>query len=312
MSILEPSRQDTLNFRDWQTWFRVTGDLDATIAGGRAPLVVLHGGPGVPHDYTVRIAGVAEQGRAVIHYDQLGCGRSTHLPDQGADFWTVSLFLDELDNLLEGLGIASSYALLGQSWGGMLAAEHAVRRPAGLRALVIANSPASMELWLAEANRLRDQLPAQVQAALLQHEQAGTTDSAEYLAAEKVFYDRHVCRVVPNPPDVVASFAALAQDPTVYHTMNGPSEFHVVGTLKSWSVIDRLDAIIAPTLLINGRHDEATPACVQPFADHIPDVRWEVFEDSSHLPHVEEQERYLQVVGDFLDTCDARTAVPAQ
>ena len=293
MPIPESSRQGTMDFRGWQSWFRVTG------------------GPGVPHDYTLRIAGVAERGRAVIHYDQLGCGRSTHLPDQDADFWTVSLFLDELDNLLEGLGIASSYTLLGQSWGGMLAAEHAVRRPAGLRALVIANSPASMALWLAEANRLREQLPAQVQAALLQHEQAGTTDSAEYLAAEKVFYDRHVCRVVPNPPDVVASFEALAQDPTVYHTMNGPSEFHVVGTLKSWSVIDRLHAITAPTLVINGRHDEATTACVQPFADHIPDVRWEVFEDSSHLPHVEEEERYLQVVGEFLDTCDVRPAVPA-
>ena len=311
MPILEPSRQGTLEFRGWQTWFRVTGDLDATIAAGRAPLVVLHGGPGVPHDYTLRIAGIANLGRAVIHYDQLGCGRSTHLPDQQADFWTVSLFLDELDNLLAGLGIASSYTLLGQSWGGMLAAEHAVRRPAGLRGLVIANSPASMELWLAEANRLREQLPAQVQAALLQHEQAGTTDSPDYLAAMKVFYDRHVCRVVPNPPEVVASFAALEQDPTVYHTMNGPSEFHVVGTLKSWSVIDRLQSIAAPTLVINGRHDEATPACVQPFADHIPDVVWEVFEESSHLPHVEEQERYLQVVGEFLDTCDVRPAVPA-
>jgi len=238
--ILEPSRQGTLDFGSWETWFRVTGDLDATLAAGRAPLVVLHGGPGVPHDYTLRIAGIAGQGRAVIHYDQLGCGRSTHLPDQGADFWTVSLFLDELDNLLDGLGIASSYALLGQSWGGMLAAEHAIRRPAGLRSLVIANSPASMELWLAEANRLREELPAQVQAALLQHEKAGSTDSPDYLAAMKVFYDRHVCRVVPNPPEVVASFAGLEQDPTVYHTMNGPSEFHVVGTLKSWSVIDRL------------------------------------------------------------------------
>ena len=193
-----------------------------------------------------------------------------------------------------------------------MAAEHAVRRPAGLRSLVIANSPASMELWLAEANRLREALPAQVQAALLQHEKADTTDSPDYLAAMKVFYDRHVCRVVPNPPEVVASFAALEQDPTVYHTMNGPSEFHVVGTLKSWSVIDRLHAIAAPTLVINGRHDEATTACVRPFADHIPDVRWEVFEDSSHLPHVEEQERYLQVVGEFLDTCDVRPAVPAQ
>lgn len=302
MPLPAASVEAVLDFRGWQTWYRVTGDLATST---KTPLVVLHGGPGVPHDYTLRIAGIAAQGRAVIHYDQLGCGRSTHLPDKGADFWDVQLFLDELDNVLAGLGIADSYALLGQSWGGMLAAEHAVRRPAGLRALVIANSPASMELWLSEANRLRELLPPDVQETLLRHEQAGTTTSEEYRAAEQVFYDRHVCRVVPNPPEVVASFAALEEDPTVYHTMNGPSEFHVIGTMKHWSVIDQLDQVIAPTLLVNGAHDEATPACVQPFADKIPGAVWEVFADSSHLPHVEEEERYLQVVGAFLDQHDA-------
>ncbi len=304
MSLPAATTEGQLEFRDWKTWYRITGDLAASTAGGKVPLVVLHGGPGVPHDYTLRIAGIAAQGRAVVHYDQLGCGRSTHLPDKGADFWDVQLFVDELDNLLTGLGIADGYAVLGQSWGGMLAAEHAVRRPTGLRSLVIANSPASMELWLSEANRLRADLPPEVQATLLAHEEAGTTSSAEYLAAEQVFYDRHVCRVVPNPPEVAASFAALETDPTVYHTMNGPSEFHVIGTMKTWSIIDRLDQVAAPTLLINGRYDEATPACVQPFADNIPDVRWEVFEASSHLPHVEEEARYLEVVGAFLDACD--------
>ncbi len=302
MPIPAASVEGVIDFRGWQTWYRVTGELATST---KTPLVVLHGGPGVPHDYTLRIAGIAAQGRAVVHYDQLGCGRSTHLPDKGADFWDVQLFLDELDNLLAGLGIADSYALLGQSWGGMLAAEHAVRSPAGLQALVIANSPASMELWLSEANRLRELLPADVQATLLRHEQAGTTTSEEYRAAEQVFYDRHVCRVVPNPPEVVASFAALEEDPTVYHTMNGPSEFHVIGTMKHWSVIDQLHHIAAPTLLINGAHDEATPACVQPFADKIPGAVWEVFADSSHLPHVEEEERYLEVVGAFLDAHDA-------
>jgi len=311
LSIAAATTEGTVPFRGHQTWYRVTGDLAASTAAGKVPLVVLHGGPGVPHDYTLRIAGLAAGGRAVVHYDQLGCGRSTHLPEAGADFWNVQLFLDELDNLLDGLGIRDSYDVLGQSWGGMLAAEHAVLRPAGLRALVIANSPASMELWLAEANRLRAELPADVQDALLRNEQAGTTDSQEYLDAEKVFYDRHVCRVVPNPPEVVASFEALAQDPTVYHTMNGPSEFHVIGTMKDWTVIDRLDRVVAPTLLVNGRYDEATPACVQPFADRIPDVRWEVFEESSHLPQVEEEERYLQVVGAFLDTYDSRATATA-
>ena len=133
--------EGTTEFRGWRTWYRITGDLDQTRTTGRAPLVVLHGGPGATHDYTLTIARIAEQGRAVIHYDQIGCGRSTHLPEKGVDFWTVQLFLDELDNLLAHLRIEQDYAVLGQSWGGMLAAEHAVRRPSGLTSLVIRRLP---------------------------------------------------------------------------------------------------------------------------------------------------------------------------
>jgi L-proline amide hydrolase len=300
LSIPEPSRTGTVDFQGWQTWYRLTGELST----GTTPLVVLHGGPGAAHNYTLRIAGLAERGRPVIHYDQLGIGNSTHLPQMGADFWTVGLFLDELDNLLAALGIIDGYHILGQSWGGMLAAEHAVRRPAGLKALVIANSPASMELWVSEANRLRELLPPEVQQTLLAHEKAGTTDHPDYREAEQVFNARHVCRIVPNPPEVAASFALIDADPTVYHTMNGPNEFHVVGTLRDWSVIDRLDRIAAPTLLVSGRYDEATEATVQPFADRIPDVRWEIFPNSSHMPHVEEEEAYLRLVGAFLDAND--------
>ena len=265
---------------------------------------MLHGGPGCTHDYVDSLKGIAATGRAVVHYDQLGNGRSTHLRDKGADFWTVELFLDELASLTRHLGIDGGYHVFGQSWGGMLGAEHAVTRPGGLRSLVIANSPASMELWVSEANRLRELLPPEVQATLLAHEAAGTTSTPEYTAAVRVFYDRHVCRVNPWPDEVARTFAAIEDDPTVYMTMNGPSEFHVIGTLKPWSIIDRLDRIEVPVLLISGRHDEATPATVQPYADRIKDVRWEMFENSSHMPHVEETERCLQVVGDFLDRND--------
>ena len=236
----------------------------------------------------------------MVHYDQFGCGRSSHDPDRDPALWTVDFFLDELDTLLRALGISDRHAVLGQSWGGMLAAEYAVRRPAGLQALVIADSPASMVTWVAEANRLRRQLPDAVQAALSSHEAAGTTDSPEYEKATSAFYDEFVCRVVPNPPEVLASFTQVAEDPTVYHSMNGPSEFHVVGSLRDWTISDRLDRIIAPTLVISGVYDEATPLNVKPFLDHIPDVRWELFESSSHLPHIEEPDRYLRVLGEFL------------
>jgi L-proline amide hydrolase len=303
VAIPDPARTGHVEFHDWRTWYRITGEL-----GGRPPVVVLHGGPGATHNYTLRMARLVEQGWPVIHYDQLGAGQSTHLPDKGADFWTVDLFLDELENLLAELGVQDDYHVIGQSWGGMLGAEHAIRQPAGLRTLVIADSPASMDLWVSEANRLRDDLPSDVQETLLKHERAGSTDDPEYREAEKVFYDRHVCRIVPNPPEVAQSFDNIDADPTVYHTMNGPSEFHVVGTLRDWSVIDRVKVISVPTLLVSGAYDEATPATMQPFQDGISDVRWEIFPDSSHMPHVEEEDRFLSVVGNFLQSHEGAKA----
>lgn len=283
-------------FRTWQTWYRICGDLHS----GLTPLVVAHGGPGCTHDYVDAFRDIAETGRAVIHYDQLGNGRSTHLPDASPDFWQPALFLDELENLLRHLEI-SRYALLGQSWGGMLAAEHAVTRPAGLQALIIANSPASMALWLEGAARLRAELPPQVQATLLAHEAAGTLDSPEYKAASQVFYQRHVCRLDPWPEEVSRTFAAMDADPTVYHAMNGPTEFHVIGSMKHWTIIDRLASINVPTLLISGRFDEATPEVVQPFQDKIAGAQWVIFEHSSHMPHVEERALCMQTVSDFLN-----------
>lgn len=283
-------------FENHQTWYRITGELSASAT----PLVVIHGGPGAPHDYLLRYAELALDGRAVIHYDQLGCGRSTHLPAAPDSFWTLDLFLRELDALLAHLGIAERYALLGQSWGGVLAAEHAVRRPAGLKSLVLANSPASIALWVSEADRLRADLPPDVQATLRHHEAAGTTRHPDYVAACKVFYARHLCRLDPAPPEVARTDAALAANMQVFEAMNGPSEFHVIGSMRHWTIVERAHLIAVPTLLVSGRFDEATPATVQPFFDHIPDVTWRIFEQSSHLPHVEEPELCLQVVGAFL------------
>ncbi|MCB8873756.1 proline iminopeptidase-family hydrolase [Acidisoma silvae] len=282
-----------------RTWYRVTGDLGSA----KTPLVILHGGPGCTHDYVDSFKDLAATGRAVIHYDQLGNGRSTHLPERkgDGDFWTVDLFNDELNRLTAHLGIAGSYDVLGQSWGGMLGAEHAVRQPKGLRRLVIANSPASLKTWVEEANRLRRDMPQDIQDALTRNEEAGTIDSAEYQAASDAFYALHVCRVVPMPPEVRRTFDAIATDPTVYHTMNGPTEFHVIGSMKNWTIESRLHTITVPTFLISGRYDEATPLCVQPYADHIPDVRWTIFENSSHMPHVEEKEACLAAVAAFLD-----------
>lgn len=295
-----PSAKGWAPFRGHRTWYRVTGTLDAD----RPPVVVVHGGPGSTHDYLLRLAALAQDGWPVVHYDQLGNGASSHLPDAGEDFWTVELFRAELDNLLRHLGIQDRYVLVGHSWGGLLSAAHAGDRPEGLRGLVIADSPASYPLWRQEMEVLRAALPRGVDRILRAHEEAGTTDSPLYAGAVRVFNDRHVCRV-PWPPEYLATVMEIANDPTVYRAMNGPSEFHVVGTLRDWSVEDVLPDIAVPTLVLSGRHDEATEVTVRPFQERIPEVRWEVLEESSHMPHLEEPERFHSLLVEFLKGLDS-------
>jgi proline-specific peptidase len=212
-----------------------------------------------------------------------------------------------VDAVRDALGLDRVH-ILGQSWGGMLAMEYALTQPEGVAGLVIESSPASMPLWVAEANRLREELPPHVQATLLRHEANGTTDSPEYEDAMQVFYDRHVCRVKPTPGPFQRTIDCLGANPEVYRYMNGPSEFHVIGTLKDWDITGRLGEIRLPTLVASGRHDEATPTIAQAVADGIPGARWVLFEDSSHTCHLEEPERTLQVIGDFLTEVESSLA----
>lgn len=288
-------------FREWETWVRVT--TPDVPRPGALPLIVLHGGPGMAHDYVRNIAALAGTGRIVVHYDQLGCGRSTHLPDAPVDFWTPRLFVDEFENLVRHLGFAKVH-VLGQSWGGMLGAEIAVRRVPQVQSLAICNSPASMQLWVEGAAQLRRRLPPEVQDALDRHEAHGTVSDPEYLRATEVFYARHVCRVTPTPRDFADSVAQMEAEPTVYHTMNGPNEFHVIGTLRDWTMIDRLPDVEVPTLVVAGEFDEATPATWQPFLDGIPGAVGHVFPGASHCTHLEQPEEFRAVIARFLDQHD--------
>ena len=298
-------REGTLKWQpepglDVETWWRVSGEL-TTDPDAPAPLVVLHGGPGASHDYLANLAALTDvNGRAVVLYDQLGNGRSTHLPDRGAEFWTVEVFVCELHALVDELGIAERHHVLGQSWGGFLAQEYALTHPPGLRGLILADTAASFPDFVAECNRLRQDLPPGVDATLRRHEEAGTTDDPAYAAACDVFYRRHVCRLDPWPDDLVEAFSWIEKDPTVYHTMNGPSEFNVVGSIKDWQSKDRLADINFPTLIVSGQYDEATPALQQDLLARIAGSEWVLFEQSAHVPHVEEPARYREAVSSWL------------
>jgi proline-specific peptidase len=282
----------------FQTWYKIFGDHKS----GVRPLVVLHGGPGLSHHYVLPFKDIYTRFNIpVIFYDQIGIGESSHPKDVPKEFWTLDLFMDELDNVLEHLGIKGNYDLAGHSWGGMLAAHYVSHRhPPGLQHLVLASAAPSMALWVESTRQLLQQLPADLRETIEKHEKEGTTEDPEYKAGMNVFYAKHVCKLNPWPEEVLTSFASMEADPTVYSTMLGPSEFTIIGTLKDWSCLDQIHTINCPTLLAHGEDDEAQDICQAPFFAKIQKVRWVTFAKASHLTYFEERGRYFEIVGKFL------------
>ncbi|KAJ7153618.1 proline-specific peptidase [Mycena filopes] len=280
-----------------RTWYKIIGDLGS----GACPVIVLHGGPGFSHSYTLPHTELhATWGVPVIFYDQLGCGSSTHL-NRGRSFWTLDVFMDQLDAVLIHFGVAGRFSLLGHAWGGMLAATYAARRrPEGLQRLVLTNSPASMELWAVGTNALLATLPLGTRTAIEENERAGTIDAQEYQDAMQRFNETHLCTLKPWPRELLQSFRDLLDDPRLYLSMNGPSEFKISGTLKDWSIIEDLRQISCQTLVINGLNDMAQDVAVAPFFHTIPKCKWVQLRSSTHAPFFEEPVKYFNVVGDFL------------
>jgi proline-specific peptidase len=290
-----PTTEGFISFHGYHTWYRIVGEREGP---GKSSLLCLHGGPGATHDYFAPLEALAATGRRVVLYDQLGWGNSDHVHDPS--LWTVDLFLGELDAVRLALGLQSVH-ILGHSWGGMLALEYALTRPQGVAGLVLADTAASTPQWIAETGRLISELPPEVQQAIRKHEARGSTDSPEYADACRMFSRRHGGgHIQPTPEWVEKAFEKL-EDNEVYLTMWGPSEFCATGPLKDWDVTARLGEIRLPTLVIAGRYDEATPALADTIHQGIPGSELVIFESSAHFPHIEESERYLQVLSVFLD-----------
>jgi proline-specific peptidase len=287
-------REGFLPFRQFRVWHRIVGELDQT-ATGRFPLLVLHGDPGPPHNYLEPLGALVQSGRPVVFYDQLGGGNSDR-PDDPM-LWNIDLFLEEVAAVRRELGLERVH-LLGHSWGGMLALSYALMQPTGLLSLVLAGGIASVPLHIAEVNKLREQLPPEVQEVLNQHEEAGTTDDPAHEEATMAFFAGHLCKLDPWPEYVTEALERI--NPQVYQTMWGPSELQITGNLKDWDVSPRLGEIRLPTLLLSGRYDLCTPAEQEVLRESIPGSEWVLFEESAHLPHAEETERLLEVLEDFL------------
>lgn len=273
----------------YRTWYEVHGEEQTGI-----PLIVLHGGPGFPHNAMRTHIALAKYGFPVVFYDQLGCGKSDR-PDDPS-LWTVEFFVEELEALRQHLGY-ETIDLIGGSWGGSLLFEYALIYPQHVRKLVAQSPLVDTHLWVAEADRLKDELPDGQGVRMRELEQVGETGGEEYMRLSDSFDDHFVLRV-PKTQDVLDAIAGVGLP--VYHTMWGPSEAHCTGLLRDWSVLDRLSQISQPTLLVSGKYDEATPRQMEEIVRRVPDIRWELFEHSSHSANLEESEKFLRMVGEFL------------
>jgi L-proline amide hydrolase len=282
-----------------RTWYR---SVAAEHEESRVPVLCLHGGPGANWLHIKPYEALADE-RRVVFYDQLGAGKSAVTEAHDPAMWTPELYVEEIDAVRAALGLERVH-VLGHSWGGMLGMQYAAGRPEGLVSLIVESSPASVPDWMPEVARLRSELPADVEATLRRHEEAGTTEDPAYEEAVMVFYNRHLCRVDPWPDWLVECFQLLEANPEVYHSMNGPSEFHVIGTIKDWDITDRLGQIGVPTLVFSGRYDEVTPATTEAAHRGIPGSEYVVMEESSHMAQAEQPDETLALVRDFLSRAE--------
>jgi proline iminopeptidase len=272
------------------------------VGPGTPKILTLHGGPGITHEYFECMEDfLPPAGRAFYYYDQLGSAYSDQPDDP--KLWTVERFREEVEQVRSALGL-EKFHLYGQSWGGMLGIEYALKYQQHLKSLVISNMTASVASYVKHINELRAKLPKETIATLEKYEAKGEFEAPEYQDVMfKQVYARHLCRLDPWPDPVERAFRHL--NPKVYKTMQGPNEFVVNGTLKDWDRWKDLREIRVPTLLLVGRYDTMSVADIQRMGREIPRASVAVCENGSHLSNYDDQETYFRHLLGFWNDVDA-------
>lgn len=280
--------QGTIAVPGGRVWFKRVG------RGAGLPLLAIHGGPGLPHNYLRSLERLADE-REVIFWDQLGCGNSKCRSNP--QLWTMERSVAEMEAVIAALEL-ERFHVFGNSWGAMLAQQYVLDVPSGAASLTISNSIASVPQFTAMVARLKSELDPATQAAIDRHESAGTTHAAEYQAAIRTWNETYLCRTRPWPRELEDAFRNMGVE--IFETMFGASDFHIVGTIRHWDVFDRLGEITLPTLVLAGRYDECVPEHMWDMHQRIAGSRFELFEASAHMPFIEEPARFDAVVREFL------------
>ena len=287
-----PAGEGYLNVDGGKVWYRVAGNGDKT------PLLVLHGGPGIPSYYLKPLEALGKD-RPVIFFDQLGCGKSDRITDTA--LMTIDHFVNELAQVINHFDLREFY-LFGQSWGTMLGTDYYLKHPQGIKALILSSPALSVPMWIKDADTLIATLPDSVQQAIRINERNKTFDAPGYQRAIQLYYQNFVARKLPWSPDIDSCFSQMGEN--VYKYMGGQSEFSITGELRNYDRTNRLGEIKVPTLFIAGEFDEARPSTVKYYQSLVPGARFEMIKGAGHLTMQDKPEQSNKVVIDFLNSIE--------
>lgn len=279
-------------FRGFRTYYRIVGKkLD------KAPLLLIHGGPGSTHNYFEVLDPLAETtGRQIISYDQIGCGES--YLNGHAELWTLQTWMDELSALRRHLHLDRVH-LLGQSWGGMLIIAYLVDcQPEGVESAILSSTLPSSSLWSREQQRLISFMPDEEQKAIADAVRTGDFDNPDYVKANDHYTALHADEITDASPECFRRKKRFGMES--YITAWGPNEYTPTGTLKDFEYTGRLHEIRQPTLIISGTNDECTPLVAKTMFDRIPNARWELLDGARHMTFIDQPERYRQLLAEWL------------
>ncbi len=271
-----------------KVWYRIVGEGDQT------PLLLLHGGPGVPSYYLNPLSELSKD-RPVIFFDQLGCGRSDREID--TTLMTVETYVEQLEQIRSALKLKEFY-LYGHSWGSMLAIDYYLKYPDNIKALIFASPALSVTAWTKDANELILTLPDSIQETIKISVESNSFDSPEYGKAIDVFSRKYIARKLPWDANMDSTFTGVNR--VVYNYMWGPSEFNATGTLLNFERTDQLANIKIPTLYVCGEFDEARPSTLKYFKSLTPGSKIAIIENAAHITMHDNPERNNEVIRSFL------------
>jgi len=265
-------------------------------------LLLLNGGPGATHEYFECMESfLPAEGIEFIYYDQLGTGNSDNPNDPA--LWDLSRFVEEVEQVRQALKLdKDNFYLLGHSWGGILAAQYALKYQQHIKGLIISNMMMSAIDYDKYADEvLAKQMDQKVLAKIREIEKNKDFENPEYMKLLLPnFYAKHILRLDPNlwPEPVNRSFSKINQ--SLYVTMQGPSEFGLSGKLEKWDITKELPKITVPTLSIGAQYDTMDPEHMKWIATQVKNGTYLYCEKGSHMSMYDDQETYMKGLIKFL------------